>query len=398
MPRRARVPMLQGGPLDPAASARRELARIRAATTNYPQLAPLKISRMMASPLSYLRGSVEYFYELLTEHPTWLPQLPGTGVLVGDLHVENFGVFRAQHRKTRLVFGLNDFDCTVHGPLVLDLLRLLTSMVVGSRELGTTGCETLDLMETLLDHYVVGLRSPARKHALPRAIAALIARAEARTQREFLQVRTRGKRARRLRLNAQYLPLAPTLSAQVPRMMEEYLQHQAPEATTEFAYQDAVFRIAGTGSLGALRIAVLARLADKSCIFDVKSQQIPAFAKRLGLSLPAVSRGQQVALAAATLSRHPPVGIGWTTLGGLSCTVKQLTPSDDKLELPQVPKAELGPVVAHLGLLVGQAHARAADAPVPAWSTGDRASVIDAAIALAGAHESAYLAFCKQVK
>jgi hypothetical protein len=49
---------------------------------------------------------------------------------VGDLHVENFGVWRDS--RNRLVWGINDFDEACQVPFTLDLVRLATSIVLAA--------------------------------------------------------------------------------------------------------------------------------------------------------------------------------------------------------------------------------------------------------------------------
>ena len=49
---------------------------------------------------------------------------------VGDLHVENFGVWRDSHQ--RLVWGVNDFDDACELPFTSDLVRLATSAMLAA--------------------------------------------------------------------------------------------------------------------------------------------------------------------------------------------------------------------------------------------------------------------------
>src|SRR5207245_4197722 len=50
------------------------------------------------------------------------------GLIVGDLHLENFGVYRGAGGD--LCFDVNDFDDVGYGPLDLDLKRLCTSALL----------------------------------------------------------------------------------------------------------------------------------------------------------------------------------------------------------------------------------------------------------------------------
>ena len=79
--------------------------------------------------------------------------------------------------------------------------------------------------------------------------------------------------------------------------------------------------------------------------------------------------------------------------------VRRLMPQEDKLDLGRIAHGELEPLARHLGALMGAAHRRGAKRlPRRPWRAEDRAGLLARAIALAGAHEAMYLAYCDQVR
>jgi hypothetical protein len=59
----------------------------------------------------------------------------------------------------------------------------------------------------------------------------------------------------------------------------------------------------------------------------------------------------------------------------------------------------MGPLVGHLGGLLGQAHRRGAPRPPKeAWTAAERRGLVDRAATLAGLHEAMYLAYCAMVR
>ena len=95
-----------------------------------PELVPIRMGRMAASPFAFLRGSAAVMAADLAQTPTI-----GENVqLCGDAHLANFGIFASPER--RLVFDLNDFDETHIGPWEWDVKRLAASFVVASRANG----------------------------------------------------------------------------------------------------------------------------------------------------------------------------------------------------------------------------------------------------------------------
>jgi uncharacterized protein (DUF2252 family) len=396
--------------LDPVRLARRQLEFDGERTARFENLLTHKVRRMTASPLAFLRGSAPLFYELLDRHPALADGPAGDGWIVGDAHLENFGAFRAgalsMHEsnrtrdKERIVFDLNDFDEAMVGPWRLDVVRLVTSLVLGGREIGANGPSTLALCDALMDAYVGAVFQHRKAPPVPAVVAALIEKVRARTRRQLLDARTHLVRAeRRFILGPRYRPLDRKLRAKAERAFAKYARRlpeaeRPPERALEVI--DAAFRVAGTGSLGSLRVAVLVRGKggeDGQWIFDMKEEGIPSAA---GLVRPPnLEPAERVCAANRACLIHPPRMIGSTRLRGSSMFVRRLAPQEDKIALPSLRPEDLGPMARHLGALLGIAHRRAAKRlPKKAWSADDCARLLANAIALAGIHEATYLAYC----
>jgi uncharacterized protein (DUF2252 family) len=59
-----------------------------------PGLLARKQAKMSASPFAFLRGSAPLFYRVLRNAPRLARGPEDAGLLCGDLHLENFGVYR----------------------------------------------------------------------------------------------------------------------------------------------------------------------------------------------------------------------------------------------------------------------------------------------------------------
>src|SRR5215471_11475651 len=95
-----------------------------------PELVPIRLQRMAASPWNYYRGSAAVMAADLASQPS-------SGLMVqlcGDAHVLNFGLWATPERN--LSFDLRDFDETLPGPFEWDVKRFATSLVVAARENG----------------------------------------------------------------------------------------------------------------------------------------------------------------------------------------------------------------------------------------------------------------------
>ncbi len=95
-----------------------------------PELIPLRMARMSASPLAFFQGAAAVMADDLAGTPT-------TGIMVqlyGDAHLGNFGLYSTP--AGRHVFDVRDFDETHPGPWEWDVKRLLASLAVSGRQSG----------------------------------------------------------------------------------------------------------------------------------------------------------------------------------------------------------------------------------------------------------------------
>ena len=128
---RKRVPRTSHGDWKPATDRPDPIALLeRQNEQRLPELVPIRMGRMAATPFAFLRGSATVMAHDLAASPV-------SGIPVqasGDSHVMNFGLFGTQERN--LVFGMNDFDETHPGPWEWDVKRMAASAVVAARHLG----------------------------------------------------------------------------------------------------------------------------------------------------------------------------------------------------------------------------------------------------------------------
>lgn len=393
----------------PLLCADRQLTRDRAATQAFPALFARKLQRMTASPLGYLRGAAALFYELLGEHPELASGPDGEGWLVGDAHLENFGAFRSDDGRSGepVVFDVNDFDEALVGPFRWDVIRLLTSVILGGREIGSDGAQSVRLCSAILEGYVPALCEGRAARDVPQAVRRLLEKVDRRTHKDLLDRRTeRTATGRRFVRGERYQDLPPELVDKAHAAFARYVEGLDPARTQtrdHFVIEDVAFRIAGTGSLGVLRVAVLTRgkgEPDSRWIFDMKAEGVPAAQALLGdavqTAATSVSPAERVARANRACLLHPPRMLGTTDLDEFSLFVRRLLPQEDKLDLTRLQPAELPELARHLGALLGSVHRRGAvRTPATPWTASEQATLTEHAIVIAGLHEAAYLALCK---
>ena len=119
-----------------------------------------KHRKMGAGAFPFLRAT---FYRWVERWPQVCPRLAERDedvlLAVGDLHVENFGVWRDS--RQRLVWGINDFDEACELPFTSDLVRLATSALLAA-EAANLDVSANRVCALLLEGYRAGLRTEGK--------------------------------------------------------------------------------------------------------------------------------------------------------------------------------------------------------------------------------------------
>jgi uncharacterized protein (DUF2252 family) len=123
-------------------------------------LIPIRYSRMLVSPFSFLRGSAALMADDLS-------RTPSSGIYVqacGDCHLLNFGAFATPERK--LVFDINDFDETLPAPWEWDIKRLATSFVVAAQDNRLSNASAKRIAKICVESYRENLRAYSKQSPL----------------------------------------------------------------------------------------------------------------------------------------------------------------------------------------------------------------------------------------
>ncbi|MBX7098655.1 MAG: DUF2252 domain-containing protein [Myxococcaceae bacterium] len=357
------------------ALAARQVALDRARCRARPELLERKWARMAASPFAFLRGALPVFDGALRScavPPSF------TATLVGDLHLENFGVLGLE--PGRFLLHVNDFDETRSGPVAHDVLRLLTSVLLARESLGVDGREVQSLAEAALDGHQKAVSG--KRQSPPSLLVAAVQDAEdgSRTFEKLIDPEARAIRRG---------PKTPKAPAALRRAVLEAMPGHVSRLTDEerrtlgrLEFLDAAWRVAGTGSLGLTRLVVLAEGRRGALwLFDVK----------------ACPRGAaEVVAALRSALPAPPFGLGAVQVLGRSMVARALMPGEAKLEAQTLRGAEQRSAIHHLGFLAGQVHARTAT-HARRFSAAERRALLELARHLAGLHHEVFLHFCAAV-
>jgi uncharacterized protein (DUF2252 family) len=317
----------------------------------------IKLDRLCASPFGFLRGT---FHLFVSDWPLFGDDLIGTQQpIVGDLHLENLGAFKAH--DGRFVFDVNDFDETGPGSPALDLSRLAVSIVLAGAKEGV-GRAALRI-ESMVAEWCKAIKELSFKpidrdtKGLPKSIKEVIDRAEEASRSEWLKARVENGRFRR---SEKYFPVEDVARR---RAVEDALYEFAkscperPENCPSWPrIFDAAVRIAGTGSLGRFRYAVLlpgkGEKAGKELILELK-EAIPS-----SLTPDQPGQAERILATRKQLQSDLPAYLGVTAIDGKPYNVRELQPTEAKLDSAALAPDDLDQLSAASGLVVGRLHRR----------------------------------------
>jgi uncharacterized protein (DUF2252 family) len=305
-----------------------------------PQLVALKYQKMQAdqSAFTFLRGTCHLFYE---DWPTATPlnTAPLTWIS-GDLHLENFGTYKGDNRLT--YFDVNDFDEAALAPCTWELARFLTSVLVAAQSLDLDESSALTLCDRFLQSYTLALAAgqarTVERETATGMVKDLLVSLKRRDRKSFLDERTTLKKGqRKLILDRKHTAIPTDEKNRLIDFTEQWRLQQPNPAF--FKVLDLTHRIAGTGSLGIRRYALLVEgngSPHQNYLLDLKAQSDSALAPYLKHQQPVWdSPAQRVASVQQRIQGMPPALLDTIAFDGQSFLLKELQPTQDRLSLGQ---------------------------------------------------------------
>jgi uncharacterized protein (DUF2252 family) len=291
--------------------------------------------------------------------------------LCGDLHLENFGSYKADNRL--VYFDLNDFDEAALAPLTWDLVRMLASLRVADADLQIRPDEAAQLCARFVEVYA-GSLCQAKAYWLERDTAQGLVRAlldglRERRRAAFLDTRTvRSGKRRALNVDGRKaLPASKAQRASVIAFMQDFAKTQPDPDFYEVI--DVARRIAGTGSLGLDRFVILVRgrgSPDANYLLDLKQCLPSALSPFLKVAQPAWrNEAERVVAAQTRLQAVPAARLHAVVFDARPYVLRGLQRSEDRVVLGRAAPsarspAEVREVIETMARIVAWSHLRSA--------------------------------------
>jgi uncharacterized protein (DUF2252 family) len=350
----------------------------RAMKGRVPELIKLKYTLMAESPFGYFRGAAPVMAADLSVLPT-------AGILAqlcGDAHVRNLGAFAAP--DGRLVFDINDFDETIHGPFEWDLKRMAASLVLAGRASGHKEAVSRAAVEKCIHRYCAQMRQFANmphidvgrfvvhRLGLVAPVHAALIKAEraipAHTldqltepesnkpgaPRRFRELKPMLRRVTGTEAKAAIGALGP---------YREMLEPQRQHLLSFYRPIDVAFKVVGTGSVG-LRDYIIymeGNGPNDPLFLQIKEEPDSCYTPYLPDARPDRHNGRRVADGQRAMQLQSDPFLGWTHIGHRQYLVRQLNDHKGSIDLTDMNSDGLQAYAEVCGELLARGHGRSGD-------------------------------------
>lgn len=332
-----------------------------------PEMVKLKYEAMTESAFRFFRGTCELFYQ---DFKDW-KAIPGSplGWICGDLHVENFGSYKADNGM--VYFDLNDFDEAILAPVAWELCRMLTSIFLCFDFLELEEVKAMNMVQVFLRNYSSVLVRGKALSIEPRLakgiISTFLMAVSKRKQTRLLAKRTEvvdGK----LKIcmeDERHFELDPKLKEELSDHIKEWLNTDS-KSPYNYKVKDVVFRLAGTGSVGTQRYMFLLESSKKKgkyLMVDMKESQSSALSPFISVPQPVwQNEADRVSTVQEICQYMPCALLSSSTFKSRGFVMKEMQPGEDKIKfhLIQDQYRDIYQVIDDMAALTAASHIRSA--------------------------------------
>src|ERR1019366_8908755 len=258
--------------------------------------------------------------------------------LCGDLHLENFGSYKGDNGL--VYFDLNDFDEAILGPLLWDIVRMTTSILLAFDSLKITDKEALKAVNIFLDILTKTLFEGNARYIEPTTATGIVKKflnvVSDRSQKELLKEKAKfikDKLQLDKRLHKQ-LKIDKELKKELIENFIPWMKsNNAPP--NDYKVLDVCFRIAGTGSIGAGRYLFLIQKvkgSEKFMLIDMKQATPSSLLPYNHITQPVwKSEAERIISVQKRMQNISPAQLSVNMFKGQSYVMQEMQPTKDRI-------------------------------------------------------------------
>jgi uncharacterized protein (DUF2252 family) len=302
-----------------------------------PDMLDLKYEAMAENAFRFFRGTCHLFYEDLAKAAS-LPLSP-LAWICGDLHIENFGSYKGDNKL--VYFDLNDFDEGLLAPASYELARMVCSIFIAFDSLKIGPEKAQKMAQLFLKTYSATLARGKAISIEPRTAKGIVCdfltAATKSSYKDLLKKRTISKK-KSIMLSLEderHFKLDKKLRAELKAHIYEWI-NTSSDGPYNYKVISAVFRLAGTGSIGVKRYLFLLKstnIRNKFLLLDMKQARRSSVAPYVPVQqLQWPSEAARVIGVQQRLQNVPAALLSTTIFRGESFIIQELQPVKDTIK------------------------------------------------------------------
>ena len=306
-----------------------------------PDMVSLKYEAMADNAFRFFRGTCHLFYEdLAAAEP--LPLSP-LAWICGDLHIENFGSYKGDNKL--VYFDLNDFDEAILAPCSYEVVRMVTSIFIAFDNLAIEKEKALNMARLYLKTYSATLAKAKSLSIEPRTAKGIVCdfltTASKTNEKELLKKRTISKKKRILLSleDERHFKLDKKLRHELKEHINEWIKTSS-DGPYNYEVISAVFRLAGTGSIGVKRYLFLltsTNTKNKYLLLDMKQARSSSLLPYVHIQqLQWDTEATRVISVQQRMQNVPAALLSTTVFRDDSFMIQELQPVKDSIKFKQL--------------------------------------------------------------
>jgi len=327
----------------------------------------LKYEAMRENAFRFFRGTCHLFYEDLSRAKP-LPLSP-LAWICGDLHLENFGSFRGENDL--VYFDLNDFDEGLLAPAAYEVVRLVTSIFIAFDALRIGPEKAYKMAQLFIKNYACTLSRCKAISIDPRIAKGILAdflnKARKSSERDVLKKRTVSKK-NKIMLSLEderHFKLDKKLRKELRRHIDEWVVTSS-DGPYNYKVKSAVFRLAGTGSIGVKRYLFLLKSTNtknRYLLLDMKQSRPSSVLPYLPVQqLNWETEAERITAVQRRMQNVPAALLSTTVFRDEPFVIQELQPVKDAIKFKLLADDYRGmyQVISDMGALTASAQLRSA--------------------------------------